>query len=648
MLTVSKLSKAFGPKVLFSDLSFRLNKGERVGLVGPNGAGKTTLFSILLGQAESDSGLVEFERGVRIGYLPQESAPAGEETVLELAAAVTPELEQVYATFRQHPAAEAPERLSAQERFVELEGYVLEAKAKRILAGLAFRHEDFEMPARTLSGGWIMRAHLARLLVMEPELLMLDEPTNHLDLETLGWFQSQLKAYSGAILTISHDREFLNAVCNDISEIRHQRLHRYTGNFDDYLRQKAEREIQHKAAYENQQREIAQLEDFIRRFRAKASKAAQAQARMKQLEKMERIAPPESEAPVIHFKFPQPERSGQRVATLEQVKQSYGDHLVYEGLNLQVEKGERVVLVGPNGAGKSTLLKILANQVPINAGTRELGHNVSVGYFSQQRVEVLDLERTVLDEALQQTAPGCSDQDVRNILGAFLFRGDDVFKKVKVLSGGEKSRLALVKLLLAPPNLLLLDEPTTHLDMSSIDALVAALRDYSGTLVFVSHDVHFIRALSEQTIQIQAGCVTAYAGNYDYYLRKSGAESEQSGLVAGLKNARPDGSPAAEGTAHQALSAKERRRRDAEARKESAKERRILEKRVNELETEILALEEEQTRISGQLEDPESYSDAEKAKTLNLQAARVAKRLEEKNYEWELAAEALSEFNTES
>ncbi|HKK19652.1 MAG TPA: ABC-F family ATP-binding cassette domain-containing protein [Opitutales bacterium] len=643
MLTFSQISKGFGPKVLFSEISFRLQRGERIGLVGPNGAGKTTLFNIVLGLSEPDSGEIEMERDLRIGYLPQESAPSGEESVTELASSITPEIEGIYKTLREFPDPNAPERLAAIERFVELDGFKLEARTKRILAGLAFRADDCDKPAHTLSGGWIMRAHLARLLVMEPDLLMLDEPTNHLDLETLGWFQNQLKRYPGAILTISHDREFLNAVCDGIAEIAHGKLHRYTGNYESYLKEKAEREAQHLAAYKNQQREIAHLEDFVRRFRAKATKASQAQARLKQLEKMERIEAPESAADTIHFKFPQPERSGQRVATLDGVDQAYGDHRVYAGLDLKIEKGQRIVLVGPNGAGKSTLLKILAEQVPIQAGTRELGLNVTVGYFSQQRVEVLDVERSVLEEAMDRVESGMNEQSVRTILGAFLFRGDEVFKKVKVLSGGEKSRLALVKLLLAPPNLMLLDEPTTHLDMPSIDALIAALKDYSGTLIFVSHDVHFIRAIAEETIQIQAGKVTHYPGDYDYYLRKSGNASAQEGLVAGLKNARPDGSPATEGE-HKALSAKDRRRIAAEERKAASAARRGVEKRVHQLEAEIMDLEEQQSDISKQLEDPSSYSDPGAAKELNVKAARVAKYLEEKNYEWEIAAGELSEL----
>ncbi|MGJ8638111.1 MAG: ribosomal protection-like ABC-F family protein [Opitutaceae bacterium] len=641
MLTVSKISKGFGQKTLFTDISLRLLRGERLGLVGPNGAGKTTLFSIILGTAEADTGLIELERDVKIGFLPQESAPTGNETVAELASSVSKEMTSIYKTLREHPDPDDSERIDAMERFVELDGYNLEAKAKRILAGLAFRSEDYDIPAHTLSGGWIMRAHLARLLVMEPDLLMLDEPTNHLDLETLGWFQNQLTRYSGAILTISHDREFLNAICDGIVEIAHGKLNRYHGNYEAYLKQKAEREAQHLAAYNNQQREIAHLEDFVRRFRAKASKATQAQARLKQLEKMERIEAPLSDADTISFSFPQPHRSGQRVATLDSVQQAYGDHVVYTDLNLQIEKAQRIVLVGPNGAGKSTLLKILSGAVDIQGGTRELGHNVSVGYFSQQRVDVLNVERTVIDEAMERIENGMNEQKVRGILGAFLFRGDDVFKKVKVLSGGEKSRLALVKLLLAPPNFLLLDEPTTHLDMPSIDALIGAIKSYSGTLVFVSHDVHFIRAIAETTVQIQAGAVTPYAGDYDYYLRKSGASSEQSGLVAGLKNARPDGANENEGK-REKISAKDRRRMAAEARKKDASGRKAKERKVAKLEADIQKLELEQTELSKQLEDPDSYSDPELAKDLNIKAARISKYLEEKNYEWEAAAEELS------
>jgi ATP-binding cassette subfamily F protein 3 len=647
MLTVSKISKGFGPQTLFADISLRLLRGERVGLVGPNGTGKTTLFSIILGETESDDGKIELERGTRIGFLPQESAPTRGETVVELATSISPTMEGIIKNIRTHPDPNSPERLEALEQFVELDGHNLEAKAKRILAGLAFRPEDFDKPANSLSGGWIMRVHIARLLVMEPDLLMLDEPTNHLDLETLGWFQGQLKRYSGAILTISHDREFLNGICDGIVEISHRKLHRYNGNYENYLVQKAEREAQHLSAYQNQQREIAHLESFISRFRAQASKATQAQARIKQLEKMERIEAPESAEATISFSFPQPKRSGQRVATCKNIRQAYGDLVVYKDLNLEIEKHQRIVLVGPNGAGKSTLLKILGNVIPIESGTCELGHNVEVGYYSQQRVEVLNLERTALEEAMERVENDMTEVNVRTLMGAFLFRGDDVFKKVKVLSGGEKSRLALIKLLLAPPNLLLLDEPTTHLDMPSIDAFIKALQSYAGTIVFVSHDVHFIRAVAKHTIQIETGKITPYSGDYDYYLRKSGATSEQGGLVAGLRNASPEAAKKpSEKT--KVINAKERRRLGAEKRKIESAKRKKFEKGVAKLESEILALEEEQSEITKLLENPDSYSDPDKAKELNIKAARLAKKLSEKNYEWDIETENLLKIDEDS
>ena len=643
MIILSNISKAYGPKTLFSDVSLRLLRGEKVGLVGPNGAGKTTLFSIILGELEEDSGKVELERGKTIGFLPQESAPTGEETVLELATAISTELSEIQRKIRLHPDPENPTRIQALEEFAEHNGFALEAKAKKILSGLAFQQNDFQKSAKTLSGGWIMRAHLARLLVMEPDLLMLDEPTNHLDLETLCWFQNQLQRYPGAILTISHDRAFLNGICHCIIEIANGRLQRYQGNYESYLIQKSEREAQYLAAYKNQQREIAHHEDFIRRFRAKASKASQAQARIKLLEKIERLPAPESEAETLSFKFPQPERSGQRVATITQVKQAYGDHVVYKNLNFEIEKNERIVLVGPNGAGKSTLLKILANLVPIESGIRELGHQVSVGYFSQQRVDQLNLENSVLDEAMQKVKSKVHTQDVRGILGTFLFRGDDVFKKVKVLSGGEKSRLALVKLLLSPPNLMLLDEPTTHLDMPSIDAVIQALKDYTGTLIFVSHDLHFIRALAKRTVRIEAGKITNFAGDYDYYLWKSGAISEKKGLVEGLKDSRPtDFTNDSQKT--KVLSAKEKRRVRAEANKKAAREKKQLEQLVEKLEKEILKLEEEQTDLNIQLTDPDSYQDPEQGKDLNEKASRIARRLKEKNYEWEIETDKLSDL----
>ncbi len=634
MLTASGLSKSYGGRSLFENASLQINRGDRIGLIGANGAGKSTLFSLILKDASPDEGTVALERNVSIGFLPQESAPSGDETVLELATNVSPEMEEIRRQLREHDE-EDPVHHEAVARFAELDGHSLEVKAKRILSGLAFRDGDVGKPARTLSGGWIMRAHLARLLVMEPDILMLDEPTNHLDLESLGWFQSYLSKYQGAILAISHDREFLNAICVGILEIRNRKLNRYRGNYDDYLAQKAAREEQQWAAYKNQQREIAELQRFIDRFRAKASKASQAQDRIKQLARMERIEPPERDEATVSFSFPQPKRGGQRVITLEGVRQSYGSHVVYERLDLEVERGQRTVLVGPNGAGKSTLLKILAGMLPLEAGTVTTGHNLSIGYFAQHRTEMLDLKRTVLDEAMETQTP-VPEQTVRTILGSFLFRGDDVFKPVGVLSGGEKSRLALVKLLLHPPNFLLLDEPTTHLDMPSIDALIGALRQYEGTLFFVSHDVHFIRALASSVLHISAGKLTPYAGDYQYYLDKSGSRSEREALVApgDYRPETADGVVEAPRARMGLKEIKEQRRAEAEARKAANKAARDAAARLKSAEEEITSLESRQRELAAELEDPESFKKG-RAFDLNRELADLQERLSKVMEEWE-------------
>ena len=634
MLTASGLSKSYSGRSLFENASLQINRGDRIGLIGANGAGKSTLFSLILNEASPDAGTVALERGVSIGFLPQESAPSGEETVLELATNVSAEMEEVRMHLREH-SEEDPIHHEAVARFAELDGHSLEVKAKRILSGLAFREGDVGKPARTLSGGWIMRAHLARLLVMEPDILMLDEPTNHLDLESLGWFQNYLARYQGAILAISHDREFLNAICVGILEIRNRKLNRYRGNYDDYIAQKAAREEQQWAAYKNQQREIAELQRFIDRFRAKASKASQAQDRIKQLARLERIEPPERDEATVSFSFPQPRRGGQRVITLEGVRQAYGSHVVYERLDLEVERGQRTVLVGPNGAGKSTLLKILAGMLPMEAGTVTPGHNLSVGYFAQHRTEMLDVKRTVLAEAMETRTP-VPEQTVRTILGSFLFRGDDVFKPVGVLSGGEKSRLALVKLLLNPPNFLLLDEPTTHLDMPSIDALIGALRQYEGTLFFVSHDVHFIRALASTVLHISAGKLTPYAGDYQYYLDKSGSRSEREALVA-PGDYRPEvASISATPRVKMGLKEiKEQRRAEAEARKAANKAARDAAAGLRKAEESIGALETRQRELVAELEDPESFRNG-RAFDLNRELADLQERLSKVMEEWEL------------
>jgi ATP-binding cassette subfamily F protein 3 len=643
MLTISGLSKSFGGRTLFSDVSLQINREDRIGLVGPNGAGKTTLFSMILGNEGSDAGKVTLERGVTLGYLPQESAPIGDETIIELATAVTPEFTKlrriIMAWDANHPTEAAhPEEIhdDVHNRFHELGGYQLDAKAKQILVGLGFKEKDFDRPARELSGGWVMRGHLARLLVYEPDLLMLDEPTNHLDLETLIWFQEYLVHYPGAIVVISHDREFLNKLVGSIVEIRQSKLVRYRGNYDEFLVQKEAKEIQHLAAYNNQQKEIEHLMDFVNRFRAKASKAAQAQSKLKQVERMEKIAPPESADKKVSFSFPQPQRSGQRAIRLTDIHQAYGENVVYSGMNFEAERGQRIVLVGPNGAGKSTLLKILAGVLVPQKGIVEMGHNVTPGYFSQYRGDMLDANRTVLEEAMD-TEQRTTEQNIRTLLGCFLFSGDSVFKKVSVLSGGEKSRLALVKLLLNPPNLLLMDEPTTHLDMSSIDALVYALKQFEGTLVFISHDVYFIRALANNVLHVNAGKLTPYAGDYQYYLDKSKATSAREALTAGAKEETKIKKEARPGE-----SRKDQKRREAQERQARSIGNSDAQKTVRRLEKEIQDLEKRQAELTAELEKPETYEQPGRANQINRELVEVQNSLELKTKEWEESAGKLA------
>jgi ATP-binding cassette subfamily F protein 3 len=401
----------------------------------------------------------------------------------------------------------------------------VEVKAKKMLRGLGYRDSDFNRKAKEMSGGWIMRARLARLLVMEPDLLLLDEPTNHLDLLSLLWLQNYLKNYAGAVLLISHDRAFMDEVVTQVHEIYERKLIAYTGDYTDYLRQREERYDQQLAAYNNQQKEIKSLQEFADRFRSVTSKASQAMSKLKQIERMELLEKPLAPRKPFRFQIPPPPRGGQRAASLVGVHMAYGDHKVYSGLDLTIERGERTVLVGPNGAGKSTLLKILAGVVPFQKGERDLGHNAKIGYFSQHRAATLDPERTVLEE-VAASAPLMREEEARAVLGSFMFRKDDIYKQTKVLSGGEKSRLNLVKFLVDPPNLLLMDEPTTHLDIHTVESLTIALERYEGTLVFISHDVHFIRKLATKVLHVNAGTVIPYAGGYDYFLEKTGAADD--------------------------------------------------------------------------------------------------------------------------
>jgi ATP-binding cassette, subfamily F, member 3 len=643
MLTVAGLSKSFGGRELFDDVSFTIQSGERIAVTGPNGAGKSTLLKIILGHEEGDAGDVTFMRGTRLGYLPQEGEAIGNETVLEIT---------------------VPHEHEHDGQFV--------AKAKQLLASLGFKQSDFDRPARELSGGWVMRAHLARLLTDEPDLLLLDEPTNHLDLETLLWFQDYLLSYPGAILLISHDREFLNRLCTHIAELRAAKIMRYTGNYDSYLEQRAAAEVNLIATAKAQQRKIDQLQVFVDRFRAKNTMAAQAQSKLKQIERLkeEMVDLPNGDGPTVGFKFPQPPRSGQRVITLEKVEFGYpkqpvtspdasspplgervadrpgeGDadiNWIYTNLDFEAERGQRTVLVGPNGAGKSTLLKLLAEVLQPQAGERKLGHNVKHGYFAQHRAQMLNPQHTVWQEA-SDTPQRVTEQAIRNLLGSFLFRGDDIYKPVSVLSGGEKSRLALVKLLLDPPNLLLMDEPTTHLDLASVDALIEALKQYEGTLIFISHDVHFIRALSNHVVRVEDGQLRHFPGGYQYYLDKTG-QAARAALTS--SSFSKDSQPVK--AAEPQVDRKEQRRLEAGQRQARSKKRQELQKRIATLEKEIADLEAKERDFAAELEKPETYHSGGRATQINRELMHVTDRLEEANVEWENAGTELAALDATS
>jgi len=625
MLTLADVSKSYGTRELFAQVSLFVARSDRYGLVGANGAGKTTLFNLILGEEQPDSGVIEWERGADFGFLPQESAPVGDETILSIA------------------TGGAKLDLTGEDDEDYDIDWTLEPRARKILAGLGFKDADMELPARSFSGGWIMRAHMARLLVAEPALLLLDEPTNHLDLEALLWFQDYLTRYPGGLVIISHDRAFLNALCTGILELRGQTLHRYHGNYDDFLIERDARKEQQTALFKNQQREIAHLQKFVDRFGAKASLASRAKSREKQIARLKEVAieEPDDELRRINFRFPQPPRSGLKVIELKAVEQAYGEHVVYRDLNFAAERGQKLVLVGPNGAGKSTLLKILGGVLPIRSGARELGSNVTAGYFAQNRGDNLNLGATVLENMLElRTAQnGLTEQQSRALLGAFLFRKDDVFKKAAVLSGGEKSRLALARLLVDPPNLLLMDEPTTHLDIASIDALIRALREFSGTFIFISHDVHFIRQLDAHVLHVHSGRLTSYAGNYDYYLEKSRAQDARAALTAGGAGGFTDGRPVQEAAnASGGASAGAAKTPPKFTPNELRKKRAAL----GELEKRVSELEAAQAELTAALEAPETYQHPGKAQHLNRELSAIVDQITAATADWEAAATELA------
>ncbi len=538
MLQIKSLGKSFRGEWLFRSLDFQINDRDRIGFVGENGTGKSTLMKMIAGLLPPDEGEVIGARDLTFGYLPQDGLFAHGKTLLQEALTVFEPLKALEREIRQieHAMAEmqhsGPEYEKQLERYSLVshqfqlhEGYSIEAKAGSVLLGLGFTREDMQRLCEDFSGGWQMRIALAKLLLQQPSLLLLDEPTNHLDLEARNWLEEYLRTYPQALVLVSHDRYFLDSSVQRILEIRNRSVCFYRGNYADFLRQRDENLVQLVAAYEAQQKEIARIKAFAEKFRYKATKAAQVQSRLKELERMERIEIPPETKP-IHLRFPEGPRTGRIVLELSSVKAGYGDTPVFNDLNFILEKGERVALVGPNGAGKSTMMKILAGRLPLSGGQRKEGHNVIVSYFSQDQDDLLTSTKTVWDE-VYSVAPNHIVPQLRTLLGCFLFTGDSIEKPVSVLSGGERSRLVLCKLLLSPANCLLLDEPTNHLDIRSKDILMDSLRDYEGTLVFVSHDRYFLDGLATKVLEVGARTAIQYIGNYEDYLFKKAAMEKQ-------------------------------------------------------------------------------------------------------------------------
>jgi len=624
-------------KPLFSNISWHLKKGERVGLVGENGAGKSTFMRIIAGQIEPSAGEIQLARSATVGYLPQDGIVARGASLFEEALSAMGylrdmERELAEMTLRLETVAhDDPLYPALLDRFGHLQeefrlkgGYSMEAEAGNVLRGLGFLPSDWERDCGEFSGGWQMRIALAKLLLQKPNVLLLDEPTNHLDIEARNWLEEYLCAHPWSVMLVSHDRFFLDQVCSRMAEIWNCTVTDYHCNYSNYLVQREERVSALREAKRRQDEEVQKMEEFISRFRYKADKAALVQSRMKQLDKIERIVlPPERKQ--IRFKFPDAPKSGRIVMELKGVTKAYGTNVILDGIDLTVEKGERVALVGHNGAGKSTLMRILAGG-EFQRGERIPGHNAVLDYFAQDQAQELTGSRTVYDELLADS-PFDMVPHLRDMLGAFLFSGDDIQKRVEVLSGGERNRLALAKMLLRPANLLLMDEPTNHLDLFSKEVLLNALRSFGGTVVFVSHDRHFIDGLATRVVEVEGGQVTSFYGDYEYYLEKKGVAS-----AAPTAKAPDPGSPAPV--------LREERLRQREEEKERQKEERRRLKQIAELEAEIEIQESLLAQLDERMADPEFFRDHEAARSGSAEHAVITARIADLYGRWEKLQEA--------
>jgi ATP-binding cassette subfamily F protein 3 len=637
MLQLAQAGKRFGHKLLFDGLDWLITPKERTGLVGGNGTGKSTLLKVLAGIEPLDYGTLSITKGLRIGYLPQDGLRVAGRTVFEECLSVfagvqelEKELESLTARMSElDPAGDEYRQVAdrferADSEFRARDGYTIEAQVGTVLTGLSFRKEDWTRRTEEFSGGWQMRIALAKLLLEKPNLLLLDEPTNHLDLEARNWLEEYLVNYEYAYVLISHDRYFLDVTVKKIAEIWNKKVHFYTGGYEKYRQQKAERLTQLEAAYKNQQDKIAQLEAFINRFRYQATKAKQVQSRIKELEKIERIElPPEEKT--IHFSFPQPKPSGRVVATFKNVAKSYGEKQVLRNVDFIIERGDRIALVGVNGAGKSTLMKLLSGTEPLTSGEYTLGHNVELDYFAQDQYKELDPEARVLDD-LSSAAPRTPDTELRNLLGCFLFSEDDVFKRIGVLSGGERNRYALARMLLHPANFLLLDEPTNHLDLRAKDVLLEALEKFTGTVMFVSHDRYFIEKLATRVFEVADGSVHVFPGNFaDYLWRKSGGAEQVptiSDVLTGVPPAEPVPMPA----------------RQPAARRINPIKLKQMQEQAEQLEARIAMLENEIQQSELALSDFVNADEAMRLSNL-LEARRV--ELDEAMTQWESVTQEL-------